>query len=188
MSTREKLIQTAKDLLWERGYEGMSPAAVQERSGAGQGSFYHHFRGKLALASTALTEVQASMLSDFEVLLGESTPIAEAIRLYLEAPRDGTRGCRMGRHAGERAIGEPALRGPVAGYFEILEQRWVERLTRASEQGDLPPEMEPAALASSLVAIVQGGYVLARVHDDPERMTQALRGMLQLFNRIFGVP
>jgi len=58
---REDLLKAAKKLLWERGYEATSPRDIQEASGAGQGSFYHHFNGKLDLAATALEEVSAEM-------------------------------------------------------------------------------------------------------------------------------
>jgi AcrR family transcriptional regulator len=47
MSTSiDKLIETTQELLWERGYVGMSPRAIQDRAGVGQGSMYHHFRSR----------------------------------------------------------------------------------------------------------------------------------------------
>ena len=49
-ATRELLIDTMKQLLWERGYDATSPNQVLERSGVGKGSFYHHFKGKKDLA------------------------------------------------------------------------------------------------------------------------------------------
>ena len=54
MTTRERLVQSAQELLWERGYVAMSPKAIQERSGVGQGSMYHHFKGKADLAAAAI--------------------------------------------------------------------------------------------------------------------------------------
>jgi Bacterial regulatory proteins, tetR family len=44
MNSRELLVETMSDLLWERGYADTSPRDVRERSGVGQGSMYHHFR------------------------------------------------------------------------------------------------------------------------------------------------
>ena len=58
MSTPERLIESTRELLWERGYVGTSPKAILERSGAGQGSMYHHFKGgkpDLALAAIRRT-------------------------------------------------------------------------------------------------------------------------------------
>ena len=61
MSKREAIVQAAKDLMWEEGYEAMSPRDVLQRSGAGQGSLYHHFRGKRDLAAQALWELNAEL-------------------------------------------------------------------------------------------------------------------------------
>ena len=48
----------------QRGYAGTSPKAIQERSGAGQGSMYHHFHGKpdLALVATYPQLAERSLL------------------------------------------------------------------------------------------------------------------------------
>lgn len=50
IDTAGKLIEATQELLWERGYVGTSPRAIQQRAGAGQGSMYHHFGGKPDLA------------------------------------------------------------------------------------------------------------------------------------------
>ncbi|GHO51300.1 hypothetical protein [Ktedonospora formicarum] len=39
-------------------------------------------------------------------------------------------------------------------------------------------------MATTLVAIVQGGYVLARALQDPQQMGKALRGALALLESI----
>ena len=41
MTAKEQLLESARELIWERGYEAMSPNAVIKASGAGQGSLYH---------------------------------------------------------------------------------------------------------------------------------------------------
>ncbi|GGM28693.1 TetR/AcrR family transcriptional regulator [Dactylosporangium sucinum] len=54
MDAVDRLVTSTQALLWERGYTGTSPRAIQERAGAGQGSMYHHFRGKPDLAAAAI--------------------------------------------------------------------------------------------------------------------------------------
>ena len=54
MDAAERLVESTRTLLWERGYTGTSPRAIQARAGAGQGSMYHHFRGKPDLAAVAI--------------------------------------------------------------------------------------------------------------------------------------
>ena len=51
---RTRLIESTQELLWERGYTGTSPKAIQALAGVGQGSMYHHFEGKADLARAAI--------------------------------------------------------------------------------------------------------------------------------------
>src|SRR5205807_8531259 len=61
MNTADRLIESTRELLWERGYVGTSPKAIQQRAGAGQGSMYHHFDGKPALALAAIKQTAEEM-------------------------------------------------------------------------------------------------------------------------------
>lgn len=184
MSTREHLITAAKELLWERGYEAMSPRAVQERSGAGQGSFYHHFASKADLAATALNEVADEMQEAFNVALHSDKPPLERVRDYLRLPREALRGCRMGRMTQEQVLSQEELRQPVSTYFLYSKQEIAAALEQAQSEGTISATIDANEVATSLVAIVQGGYVLARALQDPEQMEQALHGALALLDHI----
>jgi len=46
MKAKGELVKAAKKLMWERGYEAVSPRDLLEESGAGQGSLYHPLQGK----------------------------------------------------------------------------------------------------------------------------------------------
>ena len=70
MDTRERLIESTRELLWERGYVGTSPKAIQERASAGQGSMYHHFHGKQHLALAAIERNAADLVSRAAADLG----------------------------------------------------------------------------------------------------------------------
>ena len=78
MDTRERLITSTQELLWERGYVGTSPKAIQQRAGVGQGSMYHHFSGKPDLALAAIQrcaeEIRAFAATD-EVLAGSTSQV-----------------------------------------------------------------------------------------------------------------
>ncbi|HJX22308.1 MAG TPA: helix-turn-helix domain-containing protein, partial [Steroidobacteraceae bacterium] len=96
MSKREAIVQAAKDLIWEEGYEAMSPRDVMERSGAGQGSLYHHFRGKRDLAGQALWEVNIELRAIADRVFSHyERPPLERLRRFLNAlSRDPLKGCR----------------------------------------------------------------------------------------------
>ena len=78
MTTRDRLIQSAQELLWERGFVGMSPKTIQARSGAGQGSMYHHFKGKADLAAAAIEE-QATVTKNVAGEIAQATSVVHEV-------------------------------------------------------------------------------------------------------------
>ena len=179
-SKKDELLSSAKTLLWERGYEATSPRDIQEASGAGQGSFYHHFDGKLDLAATAIEEVAQEMREAATQLLDPALPGLERVARFLTQGRDGLKGCRLGRFASETSIAEARIRGPVKLYFDHLEGLLASALADAKGRGDLDTTAEPAALARMLIAVLQGGFVLSRVHRDREAINAAAQTALTL--------
>ncbi len=183
-SKREKLLSTTKDLLWEIGYESMSPRRVLDASGAGQGSLYHHFKGKLDLAATALEEVEVEMKEKFDSFFDPALPPLERIHRFLQATRDGVRGCRLGRFANESAIAEEALRKPIAEYFLYVEKQIHAALEEAIEEGSLPVNTSTRDVALTIMSSVQGGFILSRVHKDPSYVTRATAGAAALLKNL----
>lgn len=177
---RADLIKAAKTLLWRQGYEATSPRDLLQKSGAGQGSLYHHFSGKLDLATTALNEVSAEMQAELDRVMPAGLPPLERVRRLLQKPRDGLKGCRMGRHAAEAAIATPELRRPVENYFHDLEARLTADLKEAQAEGALSSSLDAADLALMLVAVVQGGYTLSRVHRDRNAIGRATQAAISL--------
>src|SRR5947199_6353554 len=152
MSKREAIVQAAKDLIWETGYEAMSPRDVIERSGAGQGSLYHHFKGKRDLAGQALWDVNAELRAIADRIFSHrDRPPLERVRRFLDVlSREPLKGCRVGRVAVESAIGEDAIRAPVAGWFEYAEGKLREALYEAQVGGQLRAGLDTADLALTL--------------------------------------
>ena len=176
-SKRADIVAAARDLLWQVGYEAMSPRKVLAASGAGQGSLYHHFGGKKELGAAVLETIAAEMRTDFDALVAgaDEDPLA-AVDRYLGRVRDGLKGCRLGRLAHESAFADPALRAPLAGYFRHVESTLADCLWTAVRQGRLAGSTDVRALAAALVATVQGGYVLSRATGDGEQIGRATDG------------
>lgn len=183
-SKREAIVAATKALLWERGYEATSPRDVLARSGAGQGSLYHHFPGKREVAAAALAEMAAEEIAVIDALFAPGTPPLDRVRAYLTRERQALRGCRLARLANEAAMEEPALREPVAAYVGRIQACLRASLEEAEAAGNLAPGIAPAALAAMLIAVVEGGYVLARVHWDEAAMREAIDGAVQALDAV----
>lgn len=173
---RDKLLAAAKDLLWERGYEDMSPRDIMARSGAGQGSLYHHFESKQGLARAALDEMVAEETAAMEAIFAPDTAPVQRLDAYLTRQREALRGCRIGRLANEAAMSDPTLREPVAAYLGHVEALIRRALEDGIADGSLKPSVDAGALAATFLSIIEGGFILARAHWDAARMEQALKG------------
>jgi AcrR family transcriptional regulator len=173
MKAKGELVKAAKKLMWERGYEAVSPRDLLEESGAGQGSLYHHFKGKLDLASVALGEVSDEMRELAHETVGTDGPALDRVFRYLDVFRDGLKGCRMGRFAAESSIAEASLRKPVERYFRELQEILAEALREAQADGEISKRLDANELALMLITVVQGGFVVSRVHRDRNAINRA---------------
>ncbi|MFE7930233.1 TetR/AcrR family transcriptional regulator [Streptomyces sp. NPDC057456] len=181
VSTSERLIESTRELLWERGYVGTSPKAILERAGAGQGSMYHHFRGKPDLALAAIRRTADEMRATAEAVLdGPGTPY-ERIAAYLTRERDVLRGCPIGRLTMDpEVIASDELREPVDETIDRIRERIAHLVEEGKEQGQFRPELDGEAIAATVVATVQGGYVLARASGSRTAFDAGVRGLLSL--------
>jgi AcrR family transcriptional regulator len=180
MNSRELLVETMSELMWERGYADTSPRDVRERSGVGQGSMYHHFPTKRDLALAALERNVADLLPAASGLDGPGDPMAR-IEAYLMRPRDALKGCKVGRMTQDPQVREdPVLLAPVARAFAQIHVSWVKVLREAVAAGQLPADLDPERVAHTLMAVLQGGYVLAIAQQDPGLFDDARAGALDL--------
>ena len=181
METQDRLIESTQELLWERGYVGTSPRAIQQRAGVGQGSMYHHFAGKPDLAAAALRRSAEQMRALAQRQLGGPGTAYQRIEAYLLREREVLRGCRVGRMAQDpEVVADPELRAPVEETFDWLRGRIAEVVAEGTAAGELAAGPDPADTAAAIVAVVQGGYVLARAANSAEPFQQAVRGALGL--------
>jgi len=181
MDTRERLIESTRELLWERGYVGTSPKAIQQRSDAGQGSMYHHFSGKHDLALAAIRRNVADLTCRMDADLAGPGSVTERVARYMRRERAALRGCPVGRLTMDPDVmADQELRWPVEEAFATVRRRLAEVIDEGRENGELDPSVDPVATATALVAVLQGGYVLARAADSADAYTLAVEGVLAL--------
>ncbi|WP_193441196.1 TetR/AcrR family transcriptional regulator [Actinosynnema sp. ALI-1.44] len=176
MDTRERLIESARELLWERGYVGTSPKAIQARSGVGQGSMYHHFAGKSDLALAAIDRSAEELRARADAAFAGPGTAMDRITAYFRLEREVLKGCPIGGLTQDPDVmADPRLRRPVEETFTWLTDRLAELLAEASND-----RVNARATATALVAVLQGGYVLARAAGSVDVHTRAIDGALGL--------
>jgi TetR/AcrR family transcriptional repressor of nem operon len=162
--TRERLIESTQQLLWERGFSATSPRAVLERSGAGQGSLYHHFADKADLGRAALERTAAEFRADWEEALSSPGTARERIvGCFTHHDEDVAHGCPIGRLTQDEGVmAERRLSEVVRASLDWLTDRLRRVIDEGVRSGELVPTIPAAELASLVAALLQGSYVMSR--------------------------
>ncbi|MDQ2080398.1 TetR/AcrR family transcriptional regulator [Xanthobacteraceae bacterium Astr-EGSB] len=162
----ELALERAMELFWRQGYEGTSLADLTDALGITRPSLYAAFGNKEALFRRVLERYEARAGAYRPRALSALTAYEVARRLLegaaaLHGDKSNPAGC-LGVH-GALACGPESgrIREEMISHRSAGEQAIRKRLRRAKQEGDLPPDADPAALARYLSAVLYGMAVLA---------------------------
>ncbi|TQR87440.1 TetR/AcrR family transcriptional regulator [Mycobacterium hodleri] len=174
---RAAIVDTAASLMYHRGIAATSIGDVARASGAEPKDLRRHFRDKSEL-------VQAVIDRELTVVLdGQDT--TEAITSWdglerwvsrvvdAQPAEDGPFACPLGSLATDLQDSQE-YRPALAAAFRTWEGHLAAGLRRIQQRGELDATANPDRLAASLLAAVQGGYLLASVHGRIEIMRDVL--------------
>lgn len=185
MVTEDRLIESTRELLWERGYVGTSPKVILARSQTGQSSMYHFFKGgKAELAAAAIGRTADEMRTEIERLFSAPGTALTRITAYLLREREVLKGCPVGGLTQDpEVMASPILSEPIKETFAWLRDRVAKVVAEGRDSGELREDLDPDRLASTIVAVLQGGYVLARAAGDPAEFYRATTGLVALLEQ-----
>lgn len=168
-STRDRLVESARQLFLAQGYERTSIADVLRDSGVNSGSLYYFFKTKETLL-VAVLDRYVELLRP--VVLGAvfervSDPIdrvfgvLDGYREMLMAT-DCRQGCPIGNLALEMSERSDAVREKLVLNFDHWRAAIRQCLSDAGER--LPANVDRDKLATFALSIMEGGVMLARTH------------------------
>jgi TetR/AcrR family transcriptional regulator, transcriptional repressor for nem operon len=171
--TRDAIVDAAADLMHERGIAATGMSDVLRASGTGKSQLYHYFEGKSDLVLAVIDRQLERVLGAQPGLAGADVE-AWATALY-EAHRDGGGpfACPLGVFSGQ-VDAEPRWREHQAAAFAQWRDRIAALLAAGQRDGTVDPERDAGDMASAVLAAVQGGLMLARLHRDLHVLAVAL--------------
>ena len=185
-STRDRLIESARYLFWERGFAGTSMAELLAHAEVNSGSFYHFFDSKEALLRAVL-EGYLHLLRPMVV-----DPAFAAVREPLErifAILAGYRqrilatGCQYGCPLGRLALEIDPENAPAHALIAQNFQGWIEAVRECLEamRPSLPPDTDIDALATYVLVVMEGGVMLSRSYRSVEPFDHAVAQLREHF-------
>ncbi|MFB7759971.1 TetR/AcrR family transcriptional regulator [Streptomyces xiamenensis] len=181
----DEALERAMRVFWEQGYEGASLTDLTEAMGINRTSMYAAFGNKEELFRKALDRYSEGPASYVARALREPTALAVATAFLNGAVEVSTRpGCPAGCLGvqGALAAGEAGVssRDLLADWRNAGVDHLRDRFRQAADEGDLPADAEPGALARYLMTLANGISVQAAggaTRDELQHVADmALRG------------
>lgn len=178
-ATKARIIEAANQLMFEQGVASTTLAAVRTASATSKSQLYQHFADKDTLVREVI-EFRAEALLAQQRRRLEKVDSLRGFELWRDdvvernALRDGAYGCPLGSVANEIADHDEDTRRAIATHFEEWLQLIVEAIDRLKTRGVLRADADSRALASGLLAALQGGYLLAKTARDVNLMRVAV--------------
>jgi TetR/AcrR family transcriptional repressor of nem operon len=189
--TRDRLVQAAMRLFWEKGYGSTSIADVLQAAKVNSGSLYHFFPGKQDLLLAVLARYREGLRP---MLLapaweGVADPVERVFALLARyrqsvVDTDCTYGCPIGSLALEIHEPDPPVREALAANFN----GWTDAIEECLDAAGplLPKTANRRELAELVLTTMEGAVMQARTHRDVgyfDRSVRQLRNYFDLLQR-----
>ncbi len=188
-STRERLIESARNLFMKQGYASTGVAQILREAGANSGSLYHYFPTKedLLLAvlewyienlwNAVLNPVWQRVSDPIERTFG----VLDGYRQMLHFTECGM-GCPIGNLALEVSDTLPAARDLIARNFT----NWRDALRFSLEDARdrFPEDVDFNQLATFVLTTMEGGVMLSRAYRSVEPFDAAVTQLRDYFDRL----
>ena len=179
--TRARIVAAAARLIHQRSVAGTTLDDVKAAAEVSGSQLYHYFPDKDDLVQAVIDHQTRTIAgnqrqADFGTACGlrawRDTVIAQA------DATGGAGGCPLGSLAGQLAETDPRARAQIAAGFEQWSAAISEGARRLQAAGDLPASIDADDYATTLLAVLQGGLLLAQVQQDTRPLQAAVDTIL----------
>ncbi len=187
--SRAAIVDAAATIMYRRGVSATSIDDVLAAAGCGKSQLYYYFEDKSDLVR-AVIDRQLELILDAQPAINEANSWAGLQRwadqiLDMHRAPGGPFACPLGSVAAELKNDDAYVPSLDAAF-----QRWEEPLRKGLEsmhaRGQFGKNFDPERLARSVIATLQGGMLLARIHDDADILKDALDDALFSLRRKAG--
>jgi AcrR family transcriptional regulator len=162
----DQALDRALDVFWRKGYEGASVADLTAAMGINPPSLYAAFGNKEGLFRKALDRYAETRGRFVREALARPK-VKDAIAALLRGTADfltekcNPAGCLLVQGIAGAGEHDKCISEELCARRAATEKLVRERLKRAKEEGDLPKDADPAALARFIATVTQGMSVQA---------------------------
>jgi AcrR family transcriptional regulator len=181
--TKAEIIRQAAVLFNQRGYAGAAISDVMEATGLEKGGIYRHFSSKDELAleafDYAVRLVNGRYLEAIRSSRNALERLGAVVDMFTELEQDVPigGGCPIMNTAVDSDDTHPALRERSRAALQSWHDMLTSVVARGIRRGELRPDAEPAAVATNLIALLEGGLMMSRLTGDRDHIDRCIEAI-----------
>ncbi|MFN3659059.1 MAG: TetR/AcrR family transcriptional regulator [Pseudolabrys sp.] len=193
-TTRERILATAEPLILRQGFAGTSLDDILKATGLTKGAFFHHFDGKDGLARALVERYARNDYALFErfALEAEATsedPLAQCMDFlkrfedFIEGLPEPLAGCVFAAYTYESLQFDPSIHAFIGQSLRRWSALYEKKFEAVLARYKPARPVGARELAETIVAIIEGGFILSRNYNDPvivARLSRQFRQYLEL--------
>ncbi|HZC63653.1 MAG TPA: TetR/AcrR family transcriptional regulator [Streptosporangiaceae bacterium] len=180
--TRARIVEEAAVLIHERGVAGTTLEDVKEAAEVSGSQMYHYFPDKNELVQAVIDYQADTIVKNHRRALGSANGVEAWRNMVITGARrtKAKGGCPLGSFGGQLAENDPEARALIAAGFDQWAAAISDGLRSLHADGKLPSDIDPDDLATTLLATLQGGLLLAQVQRSTRPFETAVDTLLAL--------
>ena len=175
-------MEEAAVLIHEHGVAGTTLEDVKAAAAVSGSQMYHYFPDKNELVQAVIDYQADTIVSNNRQALSSANGMAAWRNMVVTGVKatEARGGCGLGSLGGQLAESDPDARALIAAGFDQWAAVLADELKSLGANGELPSDIDPDDLATTLLATLQGGLLLAQVHRSTEPFETAIDTVLAL--------
>jgi TetR/AcrR family transcriptional repressor of nem operon len=180
--TRARIVETAAALVHERGVAATTLEDVKVAAEVSGSQLYHYFPDKNELVQAVIDYQADTIVKHNRQALGSPKGVEAWRKMVVTGVRStqGKGGCALGSLGGQLAENDPEARALIAAGFDQWAAAISDGLRSLHADGKIPSDIDPDDLATTLLATLQGGLLLAQVQRSTRPLETAIDTLLAL--------
>ena len=186
-ATRRRIVEQSAAVFNRHGYSGTSMSELMAATGLEKGGLYRHFASKQDLAAAAFDYAWETVSEPRRRGLEDCATSLEKLLLLVQnfveqPPRTLPGGCPLLNTAIDSDDGNPVLRGKARAALDEWRGNIADIVRQGQQNGELRGGIDPAAVATIVIASLEGGVMMSRLEKTREPLHavgEHLAGYLQ---------
>ncbi len=174
--TKQKLIDTARELIWGESYNAVSVDEICKKSDVKKGSFYHYFPSKAHLALETMDACMEETKLKYDDIFSPTRPPLERFKLMarhvIEQQKEISEelghvcGCPFATLGSELAAQDKEIGEKISNICAKKSAYYESALRDLVAEGTIPSDTDVEVRANEVFAFIIGQLIMARIKDD----------------------